>query len=124
MGAWSVFSDGNDMTCDQLGDVRDLNQKKAYEIVAKSMSQVDVGDSENESYWAVGVVMWMLIHKWKVAKKYLEKAIELNRSYLITEDFSGWKRRAMRKLAVKQEIKEMERALENDGQLKRKPYRP
>ena len=111
MGAWGTESPSNDYTMDILvGCCKNINvpsQTETNKCIRKNFDK-------KKSSASLGIVIWFLNKKRKVAKKYLKDCLKV-----IEEEYKenklGWFNFERRKKYLKAEKQMIESALENNG---------
>jgi len=123
MGAWGEESCSNDSCWDALcfGGIEEIHEITQEEV----KPCLDKLDTEKTSYGAfygesedfLGCVIWILRQGLVVEVKYIEKAKAVAEKCLTDEEsLSRWCSKTARLEHLNKEIREMQSAIENDGQ--------
>jgi hypothetical protein len=118
MGAWGCESCSNDSCWDHLDlckDIHNCTEKEIEDCLAKYDSLATSEDARKREVF-LGVVVWGLTHKSKVATKHLESAFGIAADLLKDSGYlSDWRSSEERMNCLLDEIKLIKFALKNDG---------
>ena len=123
MGSWSEDS----CCCDSVFDyieaknIWEMTQREANTTIRNSWEDIEL-NRWSEEVDKLGIVTWILSQGLKVSKNRLKEVLEIAKEHSIDKKIKeyGWVNPKKRKETLLQEIKEIRRAMKNDGRGRKK----